>query len=93
LNRSFSVALGGRVGILTDAFTKVRFKDNGETVKIKDKSNHGINPFRYGIYTRIGVGGFSWFAFYNLSPMFEKGKGPLGRDMNSLTVGISINGF
>jgi len=93
LNRSFNVAIGGRVGYLFDAFTKVKYSDLGEVVKVKNKLNHGLNQFRYGVYTRIGVGGFSLFCFYNLSDMFEKGKGPMGTTMNSFTTGISINGF
>ncbi|MBX2898050.1 MAG: outer membrane beta-barrel protein [Cyclobacteriaceae bacterium] len=91
--RSFNVALGGRIGYRLNSFTKVKYKDDGEVVKVKDKRSFGLNDFRYGIYARIGVGGFSWFAFYNLSEMFEKGKGPQARDINSLTLGISVNGF
>lgn len=91
--RSFNVSLGGRVGVLYDAFTKVRYRNNGETVKVKDKYDHGLAPFRYGVYSRFGIGAFNLFCFYNLSPMFEKGKGPEGKDFNSLTFGISINGF
>lgn len=93
INRSFNVAIGGRVGYLFDAFTKVKYHDRGEVVKNKNKLNNGLNQFRYGVYTRIGLGGFSLFCFYNLSDMFEKGKGPLGTTMNTFTTGISINGF
>ena len=92
--RSFNVAVGGRVGYLLDAFTKVKYEnDNGDNVKVKNKLSHGMSPLRYGIYTRIGIGGFNWFAFYNLSEMFESGKGPNGRAINTFTAGISINGF
>lgn len=91
--RSFNVAIGARFGMRLNSFTKVKYKEDGETVKVKDKRSLGLNDFRYGVYTRVGIGGFSWFAFYNLSEMFETGKGPHGRDINSLTVGISINGF
>lgn len=93
INRSFNVAIGGRVGFLYDAFTKVKYDDRGEVVKVKNKMNHGVREIRYGIYTRIGLGGFSLFCFYNLSDMFDEGKGPLGTTMNTLTTGISINGF
>lgn len=95
INRSFNVAIGGRVGYLFDSFTKVKYKDSNinEDVKVKNKMNYGVREFRYGIYTRIGVGGFSLFCFYNLSDMFESNKGPLGTTMNTLTTGISINGF
>jgi len=91
--RSLNIAIGGRFGMRLNSFTKVKYKDGGETVKVKDKQSFGLNDFRYGVYTRFGVGGFSWFAFYNLSEMFEKGKGPLGSDINTMTFGISINGF
>jgi hypothetical protein len=93
IGRSLNIALGGRVGVLYDAFTKVKYNDLGEVVKVKNKLNHGLSTFRYGIYTRLGVGNFSIFGFYNLSDMFEKNKGPLGTTMKSFTVGISVNGF
>lgn len=90
---SFNFAIGARVGVLFDALTKVKYKENGETKILKDKQNHGLNPFRYGVYTRVGVGGFNLFFIYNLSTLFEKDKGPDKTTMNTFTTGISINGF
>ena len=91
--RSFNVAIGGRIGYLFDSKMKVKFKEDGETKILKDKQNLGLNQLRYGVYTRIGVGAFNIFGFYNLSPLFEKDKGPDKTTMNNYTVGISINGF
>lgn len=91
--RSFNVAIGGRIGYLFDSKMKVKFKEDGETKILKDKQNLGLNQLRYGVYTRIGVGAFNIFGFYNLSPLFEKDKGPEMTTMNNYTVGISINGF
>ncbi len=91
--RSFNVAIGGRIGYLFDSKMKVKFKEDGETKILKDKQNLGLNQLRYGVYTRIGVGAFNIFGFYNLSPLFEKDKGPEKTTMNNYTVGISINGF
>ncbi|MCU0367841.1 MAG: PorT family protein [Cyclobacteriaceae bacterium] len=93
LARSFNFAVGGRIGFLYDAFTKVRYTDLGEVVKIKNKLNHGLETMRYGVYTRVGIGSLSAFMFYNLSDMFQDNKGPKGTNMNSLTVGIGLNGF
>jgi Outer membrane protein beta-barrel domain len=93
INRSFNVAIGGRIGYLFDAFTKVKYDDRGEVVKVKNKLNNGVNQLRYGVYTRIGLGAVSVFCFYNLSDMFEENKGPMGTSMNTITTGISINGF
>ena len=93
INRSFNIAIGGRIGYLFDAFTKVKYNDLGETVKVKNKLNHGATQIRYGVYTRIGLGSFSLFCYYNLNDMFEENKGPMGTTMNTITTGISINGF
>lgn len=93
ISRSFNFTLGGRIGYLYDAFTKVRYRENGETIKVKDKYSHGMNQFRYGVYSRIGMGAFNLFGFYNLTPLFEKNKGPEGKDFTSITFGISVNGF
>ena len=91
--RSFNVAVGGRFGYLFDSFTKMDFRDNSENKTSKDKQFHGMNPWRYGMFGRVGIGGFSLFAYVNISPMFEEGKGPGMTTMSSATFGISINGF
>lgn len=93
LSRSFNVAIGGRIGYLYDAMVKVKYKQDSEMRIYKDKQNHGMNPFRYGVYTRVGMGAINVFCFYNLSTLFEKDKGPDLTTMNTFTTGISINGF
>ncbi len=91
--RSFNIAIGGRIGYLFDSKMKVKYKEDGETKILKNKENLGLTQLRYGVYSRIGVGGFNIFGFYNLTPLFEKGKGPDQTTMTHYTVGISINGF
>lgn len=76
ISRSFNVAIGARGGWLYDSFIKVKYKDEGQTKKMKDKQDWGLNQFRYGVYTRLGIGGFNFFGFYNLSPLFQKDKAP-----------------
>ncbi len=90
---SISFEVGGRIGVLYQSFTKVKYTEGDETKKVFDEQNHGLNTLRYGIYGRFGIGGFNFFTFYNLSPMFYANKGPAKTDMNTYTFGISINGF
>jgi hypothetical protein len=92
-SRSFNVTLGGRFGYLYNAMTKVKYSDNGQSIANKDKQDHGLNPIRYGVYGRIGGGGFNFFCFYNLSPLFASGKGPAQTQMTSVTIGISLSGL
>lgn len=95
--RSFKASVGGRVGYMFDSFTKIKYKENGEVKKLKDKQDYNLNKFRYGISAKIGVGNFSLFGYYNLSDLFEKNKGILEnsqvKNFNTFTVGISLSSF
>jgi hypothetical protein len=109
ISRSFNAAIGVRGDWLYDSFLKVKYKEDGQTKKMKDKQEWGLTQLRYGVYTRVGIGGFNVFMFYNLTPLFQKDKGPYdkgsfstsgaivggtsGTMMNTFTAGISLNGF
>jgi len=95
VSRSFSFAVGGRFGFLIESHTKIKYSAAGVSGNpiYKDKQQHGINPIRYGAYTRIGIGNFNLFYFYNFSPYFAAGKGPDLTTMTTMTFGISLNGL
>jgi hypothetical protein len=98
LGRSFKVSLGFKFGILYDSFTKLKYRQEGETKKLKDKQNYQLNPIRYGAYLRIGAGNLSVFGYYNISTLFENNKGPVkgkgpAQDINYLQVGLSFAAF
>lgn len=93
VGRSFNVAIGGRIGYMIDSFTKIKYREDGETKKIKDKQQLGLRSIRYGVYTRVGVGAFNLFTFVNLSPLFQDNKGPSDTEMTTFTVGLSLNAF
>jgi hypothetical protein len=91
--RSFHISGGARIGVLFESHTKVDYTEGGENKTFKDKQNHGLANFRYGVYSRIGVGFFSLYGYYNLSPVFEPNKGPEQTQFSTLTFGISLSGF
>lgn len=80
-----------------DSFTKIKYKENGEVKKLKDKQDYNLNKIRYGVSAKIGVGNFSLFGYYNLSDLFKKDKGILEdsqlKNFNTFTVGISLSSF
>lgn len=92
-SRSFKFTVGFRPGVRVDSFTKVKYREDSETKKFKDKQSWNLSQWRYGVYSRINVGNFGLFGYYNLSTYFEKNKGIQGKDINVLTFGISIAGF
>ncbi len=93
-NRSFKVSLGFKFGVLYDSFTKIKYSEDGEKKKVKNKQNFNLYPIRYGPYIRIGGGNLSVYAYYSLSPLFRPGIGPgVDQDINNLTFGISFASF
>ncbi|MEO1049637.1 MAG: outer membrane beta-barrel protein [Bacteroidota bacterium] len=91
--RSFRIAVGGRVGILFDSKTKIKYRADDNNNKLKDKNDFNVSRFRYGVYGRIGVGSFNFFSYYNLSTLFQEGQGPIDANPSGITVGISVTGF
>lgn len=93
-NRSFKISLGFKFGVLYDSFTKIKYSEDGEKKKYKDKQNFNLYPIRYGPYFRIGGGNLSVYAYYSLSPLFRPNIGPSrGQDINNFTFGISLAAF
>jgi hypothetical protein len=95
--RSFKISVGGRIGYLFDSFTKVKYKEDGEVKKYKDKQDFQLTKIRYGLSGRIGVGNVSLFGYYNLTPLFESGEGPVlnGKttEFSTITIGLSLASF
>lgn len=96
-NRAFKLAIGGRVGYMYDAFTKMKYKEGGEVKQYKNKQNFNLNRFRYGVYSKLGIGNFALFGYYNLTPLFKEGEGlyenNVANDFQTVTVGISLSAF
>lgn len=82
-SRGFSLSVGGYVGWLWNSRTK---QVNGND-KDKVKDRYSLNNFRYGLSARLRIRWIRLYFNYNLSPMFEEGRGP---SMNTFTTGINI---
>jgi hypothetical protein len=91
--RSFKIAVGGRVGYLLSANTKIKYKENGDLKKLKNQQDFNLSTIRYSAYMRIYLGNFNLFGYYNLNPLFKDKKGPAGTEAASYTVGISLVSF
>lgn len=91
--RSFKIGVGGRVGYLINAHTKIRYRENGEIKKLKDQQDFNLNRFRYSIFMKVYIGNFNLFGYYNLNPLFENNKGPGQTKAQTYTIGIALSSF
>ena len=90
-NNGFRVAVGGKIGLLYNAHTKVAFTDGeGLEQKVKTTQVFGLSPIRYGVYTRLGFPGFNLWGYYGLNGVFEGNKGPFGTESTQFNFGVSV---
>lgn len=93
--KSFKVALGAKVGTMLSAWTKGKNLQNkaGNTLNDyieKQKSKRYFNTTRLSAMGRVGLGHFSLFTSYALTPVFKEGVGP---DVNTLSIGLTLSGL
>ncbi len=90
-DKGVRVALGGKVGFLYDAHSKIGYTNEaGLERKIKDKQGYGLTPIRYGVYTRIGFPGFNAWMYYGLNKVFQSNRGPFNTEANQINFGVSV---
>lgn len=79
-------------GVKLWSTTKVVYKDqDGNKEKNKVKGNdYNLSPLRYGVTARIGYRAINIYANYNLTPLFEKNKGP---ELYPFSIGLSFHFF
>lgn len=88
--RFFRFSLGFKGGLRLKAYS--RFRD--EKIHVVYYGLNEVTKWRYGVYTRIGFGYMSLYAFYQLNPVFDTGvleNGEALDRMNSLSVGLSLS--
>lgn len=90
-NKGMIIIVGGRIGILFDSKTKIKYEIDDKSKIFKSKEDFSLNRIRYGIHGRLGVGNFSVFYYQNLSNFFKQDKGPAGtNDTQTYMAGLSF---
>ena len=93
--KSVKIAVGAKVGTLINAHVKGKILQNaaGQTLNdytLKESSKKFFSKQRLSFMGRVGVGSFSLFASYSVTPVFKEGLGPTVRPM---TIGLTIAGL
>jgi hypothetical protein len=93
--KSIKVAIGAKVGTLLSAWTKGSGQENSagnliNTAIVKEKSKQFFNTTRLSLTGRIGVGHFSLFGSYAITPLFREGFGP---KVQPVVIGLTLSGL
>jgi hypothetical protein len=101
--QKFKFAIGFKIGYLLSSHTKYHGNDihynnatgdwglnSDKDLKIKTYKVPNIETYRMGPTLRVGWGWVNVSAYYSLTKLFKKGKGP---DMYPLSIGLTITPF
>lgn len=70
-HNKFKVGLGGYAGVRIATQRKLRYKEDGDSVKDKSRRNFNASNFVYGLSAYVGIGQVSLYAKYDLNPLFK----------------------
>ena len=92
---SVKIAIGAKIGTLLNAHVKGKdFEDkNGNLLNPytqKENSKRFFNKNRLSVMGRIGLGHYSLFASYSITPLFKEG---LAATIRPLTIGLTLSGL
>lgn len=90
--------VGGVLGLRMNAYTKIKYGNADELIKVKESGKYNLAPFRYGLQARFGFKGVHLFYKQYFSNTFKDNVlgvngGDLGYNPRMTTVGINITGF
>ncbi|GAA4498745.1 hypothetical protein GCM10023172_16280 [Hymenobacter ginsengisoli] len=71
----FRIGAGGFVGYRLASWTKLKYFEENTTYKDKDYGSYNLNDWQYGLQGVLGFGSLTFFAKYNLNPLFRDGQG------------------
>ena len=87
---NFQIGAGGFAGYLLGQHSKVKYFQNGDSNKDKDRGSFNLNEFQYGLQGTLGIGGLTLFTKYNLNELFKENRGPQAQ---VLSFGLTLCGI
>lgn len=87
---AFKLGAGGFAGYLLGQHSKIKYYQDGDSHKDKDRGSFNLNEFQYGLQGTVGLGGLALFAKYNLNELFKANRGP---QTQVLSFGLTLSGI
>lgn len=82
---SFRIGLGPYLGYRIGSYSKIKYKEAGETEKEKNHDSFYLENIRYGMRLQVGFRSTDLFFNYDMNDLFSPGKGP---SLNAFSFGV-----
>jgi hypothetical protein len=91
--KAFKITVGANFDLRIDSKTRVKYKENGDNKKFKQKEKYDLSIYRINLTARFAYASVGLFYNYSLTPMFNGDKGPLGTVSYPMSFGITFDLF
>jgi len=88
--QNFYISAGVNVGARIGSYTKQVYFPNDDREKRRTRDDFFLNPFRYDLQARVGIGRVGLFASYALNGLFRDNRGP---QLHPFSVGVQLVNF
>lgn len=86
-DNKFKIGIGGFGGVRLATQQKLRYKDEGDSVKDKSRRNFNATNLVYGLSAYVGIGDISLYAKYDLNPLFNNQQ----FDQHNVSLGLRLD--
>lgn len=83
----FKIGVGGFAGFNIGERQKLKYEENGDNVKVKNKGDFNTNDFIYGLSAYMGWGDTGLYVKYDLNPIFKEPNA----ELNNISVGLRFD--
>ena len=85
--QSFRLGVGGYAGVKIKSKQILKYEEDDQKIKVKQKGDFNVNDFNYGLSAYIGYGQLSLYAKYDLNPLFKDNA----VDQNNVSLGLRFD--
>lgn len=84
---SFRLGIGGYAGVKIKSKQILKYEEDDQKIKVKQKGDFNVNDLNYGLSAYIGYGQMSLYAKYDLNPLFKDNA----VDQNNISLGLRFD--
>ena len=85
--KKFKMGIGGYAGLNLSTRQKLKFSENGEDIKQKNKSSYNTNNFIYGLSAYVGFSNQAIYLKYDLNSIFKNNIA----EQNNVSLGVRFD--
>jgi len=85
--KQLKIGLGGYAGVNLGHMQKLKYEENGDNQKDKQRGDFDVNEFVYGLSGYIALGEVALYVKYDLNPIFKNQD----IDQNNISVGLRFD--